>query len=141
MSRSPYAKYVQSMVEHGERRITEINWLFESVDKSLKMAARNHEERKRSRAYISLRHAKNLTGFLQKSLGDWPDPKLVKHLQDFFNYVDGCIDASLRLPIYDELADMRQMLKELHVGWLHLVSPIRGAASIEEPTRRIDASG
>ena len=141
MNRSPYAKYVKSMVEHGERRITEINWLFESVDRSLKMAERNHEDRKRSRAYISLRHAKNLTGFLQRSLGDLPDPKLVKHLHDFFNYVDGCLDTSLRLPIYNELADMRQMLKELHVGWLHLVSPIRGEELREEPTRRIDASG
>ena len=76
------------MVEHGERRITEINWLFESVEKSLARAETNFIAEKKSRAYISLRHAKNLTGFLQKSLGDIPDQKLTKHLDEFFSYVD-----------------------------------------------------
>ena len=141
MGMSQYTKYVKSMVEHGERRITEINWLFESVDRSLKMAEQNHREKKHSRAYISLRHAKNLTGFLQRSLGDLPDPKLIKHLRDFFTYVDGCIDTSLRLPIHTELADMRQMLKELHTGWLHLVSPMRGQELSEVITRSVDATG
>ena len=126
---SPYTKYVKSMVEHGERRITEINWLFESVDRSLSMAEKNYIEKKNSRAYISLRHAKNLTGFLQRSLGDIPDPKLVKHLADFFGYVDECIETSLRIPIHGELSDMRLMLNELHTGWLHLVSPIRGVSA------------
>ena len=67
MDISPYTKYVRSMAEHGERRITEINWLFESVEKSLARAETNFIAEKKSRAYISLRHAKNLTGFLQKS--------------------------------------------------------------------------
>ena len=128
MDISPYTKYVRSMVEHGERRITEINWLFESVEKSLARAEGNFIDEKKSRAYISLRHAKNLTGFLQKSLGDIPDPKLTRHLDEFFSYVDNCIETSLRLPIHEDLAEMRGLLKELHVGWLHLVSPIRGRA-------------
>ena len=97
MDISPYTKYVRSMVEHGERRITEINWLFESVEKSLARAETNFIAEKKSRAYISLRHAKNLTGFLQKSLGDIPDQKLTKHLDEFFSYVDTCIETSLRL--------------------------------------------
>ena len=128
MDISPYTKYVRSMVEHGERRIIEINWLFESVEKSLARAEGNFIDEKKSRAYISLRHAKNLTGFLQKSLGDIPDPKLTKHLDEFFSYVDNCIETSLRLPIHEDLSEMRGLLKELHVGWLHLVSPIRGRA-------------
>ncbi len=132
MDISPYTKYVRSMVEHGERRITEINWLFESVEKSLARAETNFIAEKKSRAYISLRHAKNLTGFLQKSLGDVPDQKLTKHLDEFFSYVDSCIETSLRLPIHEDLSEMRGLLKELHGGWLHLVSPIRGRA-IKEP--------
>jgi flagellin-specific chaperone FliS len=129
---SPYTKYVRSMVEHGERRIIEINWLFESVERSLARAEINFREQKKSRAYISLRHAKNLTGFLGKSLGDIPDIKLARHLEEFFGYVDVCIETSLRLPIYEDLSEMRSLIKELHGGWLHLVSPIRGA-SLEEP--------
>ena len=132
MDISPYTKYVRSMAEHGERRITEINWLFESVEKSLARAETNFIAEKKSRAYISLRHAKNLTGFLQKSLGDIPDQKLTKHLDDFFSYVDTCIETSLRLPIHEDLSEMRTLLNELHDGWLHLVSPIRGRA-LEEP--------
>ena len=111
MDISPYTKYVRSMVEHGERRITEINWLFESVEKSLARAETNFIAEKKSRAYISLRHAKNLTGFLQKSLGDIPDQKLTKHLDEFFFYVDTCIETSLRLPIHEDLSEMRGFVK------------------------------
>ena len=48
MDISPYTKYVRSMVEHGERRITEINWLFESVEKSLARAETNFIAEKKS---------------------------------------------------------------------------------------------
>ena len=41
MDVSPYTNYVKSMVEHGERRLTEINWLFESVERSLSSAEKN----------------------------------------------------------------------------------------------------
>ena len=141
MDASPYTNYVRSMIEHGERRITEINWLFESVEKSLARAEENFVDKKKSRAYISLRHAKNLTGFLQKSLGDIPDAKLTKHLNEFFSYVDSCIETSLRLPIHEDLSEMRGLLKELHGGWLHLVSPIRGVSSRESQKVSRDAKG
>ena len=140
MEISPYTRYVRSMVEHGERRITEVNWLFESVEKSLARAETNFIAEKKSRAYISLRHAKNLTGFLQKSLGDIPDQKLTKHLDEFFSYVDSCIETSLRLPIHEDLSEMRVLLKELHGGWLHLVSPIRGRVSQEPAIMSSDAN-
>ena len=140
MDMSPYTKYVKLMVEHGERRIIEINWLFESVDRSLARAEANFIAEKKSRAYISLRHAKNLTGFLQKSLGDIPDQKLTKHLEEFFSYVDTSIETSLRLPIHEDLSEMRDLLKELHGGWLHLVSPIRGRALEERSVISGDAN-
>ena len=125
---SAYAKYVRSMVEHGERKITEINWLFESVDRSLKHAQMNVLEGKLSRAYSSLRHAKNLTGFLRRALGNIPDIKLRKHLEEFFNYVDQALETSLRAEINGELKEMQALLSQLHLGWLHLVSPLRGVA-------------
>ena len=140
MDMSPYTKYVRLMVEHGERRIIEINWLFESVDRSLARAEINFIAEKKSRAYISLRHAKNLTGFLKRSLGDIPDQKLTKHLDEFFSYVDTCIETSLRLPIHEDLSEMRALLKVLHGGWLHLVSPIRGRALEEQSAIASDAN-
>lgn len=130
---SAYAKYVQSMVEHGERKITEINWLFESVDRSLKYAQMNFLDGKISKAYSSLRHAKNLTGFLRRSLGNIPDTKLRKHLEEFFSYVDQALETSLRAEINGELKEMQELLSQLHLGWLHLVSPLRGVV-FPEPT-------
>ena len=63
MAVSAYTRYVRSLVEHGERRIVEINWLFESVDRSLKSAQANLTEGKKSRGYVSLRHAKTSQAF------------------------------------------------------------------------------
>ena len=48
MDISPYTKYIRSMVDHGERRITEINWLFESVERSLERAEGNFIDEKKS---------------------------------------------------------------------------------------------
>ena len=141
MDITPYRKYVQAMLAHGERRITEINWLFESVERSLERAERNFLEEKKSRAYISLRHARNLAGFLERALGDLPDPKLTKHLGEFFAYVDECIETSLRFPVYHDLSEMRSLLKDLHKGWLYLVSPIRGCRREHTVSRSGDVVG
>ena len=81
-------------------------------------------------ALVSLQHAKNLCGFLQKALGDLPDKRLVKHLDEFFLYVDTSIDSSLRLPLDDDLSEMRALIDDLHRGWKHLISPIRTAMLI-----------
>ncbi len=137
MAVSAYARYVRSLVEHGERRIVEINWLFESVDRSLKSAQSNFKDGKKSRGYVSLRHAKNLTGFLRRSLGDIPDQKLRRHLEEFFGYVDKAIETSMTAPISGELREMQALLSELHEGWLHLVAPIRGSKLLEPHEVRV----
>ena len=129
MAVSHYTRYVQSMVAHGGQRMADINWLFASVDSSLGVAQKRLNADERKRALVSLQHAKNLCCFLQKSLGDLPDPKLVKHLNEFFLYVDDSIDSSLRLPLDNDLSEMRSLLSDLHRGWEHLVSPMRGQAA------------
>ena len=125
MAVSPYTKYVQSMVAHGGKRASDIEWLFRSIDQSLQFAQKRLLADERQRALVSLHHAKNLCGFLKKSLGDLPDPKLVKHLDEFFLYVDDSIDSSLRLPLDNDLSEMRTLIDDLHCGWQHLISPIR----------------
>tara|TARA_B100000900_G_scaffold283717_1_gene243051 strand:+ start:247 stop:666 length:420 start_codon:yes stop_codon:yes gene_type:complete len=125
MAVSPYTKYVQSMVAHGGKRASDIEWLFGSIDQSLHLAQKRLLADERKRALVSLQHAKNLCGFLKKSLGDLPDPKLVKHLDEFFLYVGDSIDSSLRLPIDNDLSEMRTLIDDLHYGWQHLISPIR----------------
>jgi flagellin-specific chaperone FliS len=129
MAASHYTRYVQSMVAHGGKRASDIEWLFTSIDGSLHFAQQRLIADERQRALVSLKHAKNLCGFLKKALGDLPDRKLVRHLEEFFLYVDTSIDTSLRLPLDNDLSEMRALIDELHHGWQHLISPIRSAAS------------
>ena len=129
MAVSHYTRYVQSMVAHGGKRASDIEWLFTSIDDSLHFAQQRLSADERKRALVSLQHAKNLCGFLQKALGDLPDKRLVKHLDEFFLYVDTSIDSSLRLPLDNDLSEMRALIDDLHRGWQHLISPIRAAAS------------
>ena len=129
MAVSHYTRYVQSMVAHGGKRASDIEWLFTSIDGSLRIVQKRMSLDERERALVSLHHAKNLCGFLQKALGDLPDERLVKHLDEFFLYVDTSIDSSLRLPLVNDLSEMRALINDLHEGWQHLISPIRAAMS------------
>lgn len=132
MAVSHYTRYVQSMVAHGGKRASDIEWLFTSIDDSLHFAQQRLFADERKRALVSLQHAKNLCGFLQKALGDLPDKRLVKHLDEFFLYVDTSIDSSLRLPLDNDLSEMRALIDDLHQGWQHLISPIRAVISDSE---------
>lgn len=129
MAVSHYTRYVQSMVAHGGKRASDIEWLFTSIDNSLHLAQQRLFADERQRALVSLKHAKNLCGFLKKALGDLPDRRLVKHLDEFFLYVDTSIDSSLRLPLDNDLSEMRALMNDLHRGWQHVISPLRAAAS------------
>jgi flagellin-specific chaperone FliS len=132
MAVSHYTRYVQSMVAHGGKRASDIEWLFKSIDASLRVVQKRMSANERERALVSLQHARNLCGFLQQALGDLPDKRLVKHLDAFFLYVDTSIDSSFRLPLDDDLSEMRTLIDELHRGWQHLISPIRTAISDSE---------
>ena len=129
MAVSHYTRYVQSMVAHGGKRASDIEWLFTSIDGSLRIVQKRMSVDERERALVSLHHARNLCGFLQKALGDLPDERLVKHLDEFFLYVDTSIDSSLRLPLVNDLSEMRSLIHDLHEGWQHLISPIRATMS------------
>ena len=50
MTVSHYTRYVQSMVAHGGKRASDIEWLFKSIDESLRFAQKRliAEERKRA---------------------------------------------------------------------------------------------
>ena len=132
MAVSHYTRYVQSMVAHGGKRASDIEWLFTSIDDSLRVVQKRMSADERERALVSLHHARNLCGFLQKALGDLPDKRLIKHLDEFFLYVDTSIDSSLRLPLDNDLSEMRALIDDLHQGWQHLISPIRAVISDSE---------
>ena len=131
---SHFGKYIKSLVAFGEPRISEINWLFDSVLTSLATAERNAGLVRIAQANTSLRHAKNLVSFLNKMLSELPDETLVEHLEEFFEYVNESLDKSIQLPLVEEISELSALLQELRSGWDKLVAPTTSAPvnSLEE---------
>ena len=124
---SHFANYIKSLVTFGEPRLTEINWLFESLITSFNTAQRNAELVRVSQAITSLRHAKNLLNFLSRSLSDLPDETLVEHLEEFFEYMEESVDKAIQFPIPDEIEELRSLVSDLRAGWNKLIAPTTSA--------------
>ncbi len=124
---SHFANYIKSLVAFGEPRLTEINWLFESLITSFNTAQRNAELARASQAITSLRHAKNLLNFLSRSLSDLPDETLVEHLEEFFEYMEESVDKAIQFPIPDEIEELRSLVSDLRAGWNKLIAPTTSA--------------
>ena len=124
---SHFANYIKSLVAFGEPRLTEINWLFESLITSFNTAQRNAELVRVSQAITSLRHAKNLLNFLSRSLSDLPDETLVEHLEEFFEYMEESVDKAIQFPIPDEIEELRSLVSDLRAGWNKLIAPTTSA--------------
>lgn len=120
---SHFANYIKSLVAFGEPRLSEINWLFESLITSLNTAQRNAEFVRTSQSITSLRHAKNLLNFLSRSLVDLPDETLVEHLEEFFEYMEESLDRAIQLPLTEEIEELTSLIVDLRSGWDKLVAP------------------
>ena len=120
---SKFTHYVESLVVFGEERQQEIRWLFDALNNSLEIAARNADVQRSSSAASSLRHAKNLLSFLNRCFADLPDKQLVNHLDDFFAMLDRAIDQSIQMPLVDDLEEIRELITELQKGWETLLMP------------------
>ena len=124
---SHFASYIKSLVAFGEPRLSEINWLFESLITSLDTARRNAEFVRTSQSITSLRHAKNLLSFLRRSLSDIPDETLVEHLEEFFDYMEDSLDRAIQLPLAEEIEELTALINDLRAGWEKLVAPTTSA--------------
>jgi flagellin-specific chaperone FliS len=83
---SHFAQYIKSLAIFSEEKQQEIHWLFDSLINSLAIAERNAQAQRHASAGTSLRHAKNLMRFLDRSFQDLPDSQLVSHLKEFFRH-------------------------------------------------------
>jgi len=126
MVRNEYIEYIRAMAAHGERRLNEVSWIFDSLETSLSAAQKNLAQKDLQRMRSSLTHAYNLANLLKHALSDLPDKRLVKHIHELLAYIDSCVERCQRFPIDSDLVEMRALLAALQKGWLHLVSPIRG---------------
>ena len=129
---SHFANYIKSLVAFGEPRLSEINWLFESLITSLNTARRNAEFVRTSQSITSLRHAKNLLSFLSRSLNDLPDETLVEHLEEFFDYMEESLDRAIQLPLAEEIEELTSLIIDLQAGWEKLIAPTTSAPYSKE---------
>jgi flagellin-specific chaperone FliS len=134
---SHFAQYIKSLAIFSEDKQQEIHWLFDSLINSLVIAERNAQAQRHSAAATSMRHAKNLMRFLNRTFQDLPDEQLIDHLDDFFNMLERSLDHSMQLPLVEDLQEVRLLICDLHKGWETLLtpttsSPIHGVNSADE---------
>ena len=134
---SHFAQYIQSLAIFSEDKQQEIHWLFDSLINSLVIAERNAQAQRHSAAATSMRHAKNLMRFLNRTFQDLPDEQLINHLDDFFDMLERSLDHSMQLPLVEDLQEVRLLICDLHKGWETLLtpttsSPTYGVSSADE---------
>ena len=111
--------------------------MFDSLINSLVIAERNAQAQRHSAAATSMRHAKNLMRFLNRTFQDLPDEQLINHLDDFFDMLERSLDHSMQLPLVEDLQEVRLLICDLHKGWETLLtpttsSPTYGVSSADE---------
>ena len=134
---SHFAQYIKSLAIFSDDKQQEIHWLFDSLINSLVIAERNAQAQRHSAAATSMRHAKNLMRFLNRTFQDLPDEQLINHLDDFFNMLERSLDHSMQLPLVEDLQEIRLLICDLHKGWETLLtpttsSPTYGVSSADE---------
>jgi flagellin-specific chaperone FliS len=130
-------QYIKSLAIFSDDKQQEIHWLFDSLINSLVIAERNAQAQRHSAAATSMRHAKNLMRFLNRTFQDLPDEQLINHLDDFFNMLERSLEHSMQLPLVEDLQEVRLLICDLHKGWETLLtpttsSPIHGVNSADE---------
>ena len=126
---SHFAQYIKSLAIFSEEKQQEIHWLFDSLINSLAIAERYAQAQRHASAGTSLRHAKNLMRFLDRSFQDLPDSQLVNHLKDFFGMLERSMDHSMQLPLEEDLQEIRLLVCELQKGWESLLMPTTSSPS------------
>ena len=120
---SHFAHYIKSLAIFSDDKQQEIHWLFDSLINSLVIAERNAQAQRHSAAATSMRHAKNLMRFLNRTFQDLPDEQLINHLDDFFDMLERSLDHSMQLPLVEDLQEVRLLICDLHKGWETLLTP------------------
>ena len=120
---SHFAQYIKSLAIFSDDKQQEIHWLFDSLINSLVIAERNAQAQRHSAAATSMRHAKNLMRFLNRTFQDLPDEQLINHLDDFFDMLERSLDHSMQLPLVEDLQEVRLLICDLHKGWETLLTP------------------
>jgi len=95
---------------------SELEFLFDSLLLSLKTASRHAGSPTILRATPSMKHAQNLSGFLEKALLKLPVPSLHHHIDELFEYIQRSLDENIRVPVKSELEELEELTRELRNG-------------------------
>ena len=94
----------------------ELEFLFDSLLLSLKTASKHAESTSISRAIPSIKHAQNLSRFLENALLKLPIQSLHEHISDLFEYTQRTLEENCHIPIKEELEELAQLTIELRKG-------------------------
>ena len=95
---------------------SELVFLFDSLLLSLKTAARHAGSQSILRATPSMKHAINLSKFLEKTLLRIPVPGLHDHISDLFDYFFRTLEENCGVPVKEELDELVMLTEELRKG-------------------------
>ncbi|MAI42647.1 MAG: hypothetical protein CMP95_09320 [Gammaproteobacteria bacterium] len=115
----------------------ELVFLFDSLLLSLKTASKHAGSDSILRATPSMKHAINLSRFLEKTLLRIPVPGLHDHISDLFDYFQKTLEENCGVPVQEELDELVMLTEELRKGIISLledrsiksaVKPVIGSA-------------
>lgn len=115
----------------------ELVFLFDSLLLSLKTASKHAGSDSILRATPSMKHAINLSRFLEKTLLRIPVPGLHDHISDLFDYFQKTLEENCGVPVQEELDELVMLTEELRKGIVSLledrsiksaVKPVIGSA-------------
>ena len=84
----------------------ELVFLFDSLLLSLKTAAKHAGSQSILRATPSVKHAINLSKFLERTLLRIPVPGLHDHISDLFDYFQRTLEENCGVPVEEELDEL-----------------------------------
>ena len=111
----------------------ELVFLFDSLLLSLKTAARHAGSQSILRATPSLKHAINLSKFLERTLLRIPVPGLHDHISDLFDYFQRTLEENCGVPVEAELDELVMLTEELRKGISSLIedNSIKSASKVD----------
>ena len=119
-----YFALSRNLAKVREEIEAEVNFLFESLFVSLRVAKRHAGVHNLNRALPSTKHALNLTSLLHAQLKKIPVDSIQENLDELFTYMHVTLEENLKLPIAEDLDELLLLSAELEKGIATLLEPV-----------------
>ena len=119
-----YFALSQCLAKTREEIGAEVNFLFDSLFVSLRVAKKHAGAHNLNRALPSTKHAINLTSLLHAQLKKIPVDSIQENLDELFSYMQATLDENLKLPLAEDLDELLLLSTELEKGIATLLAPV-----------------